>query len=123
MEISAGRGRLLTGFPEGDKAMKIKQFYAVFLAAVILLAGCGSIGKDFDASQVKRITQGTTTKQEIQNMFGEPFRTGIQNGNPVWVYEKSIYRAIGEDTTKSLIVEFDEYDVVRKYQVMSNVPE
>lgn len=103
--------------------MKIKFLYAVFLAAGIALAGCGSVGKDFDASQVKQITQGATTKQEIQNMFGEPFRTGVQNGHPVWVYEKSTYSALGKDTTKSLIVEFDDNDVVRKYQVMSNVPE
>lgn len=103
--------------------MKLKVFHAVCLAVAFLLAGCGSIGKDFDISQVKNISQGTTTKQEIQNMFGEPFRTGIQNGYPVWVYEKSTYNALGKDTTKSLIVEFDENDVVRRYQVLSNEPE
>ncbi|CAI2719028.1 outer membrane protein assembly factor BamE domain-containing protein [Nitrospina watsonii] len=100
--------------------MKINVLFAVLLAGGLTLAGCGSVGHDFDLSQTQHISQGTTTQQDIQSMFGEPFRKGIQNGHPVWVYEKSTYSAIGKDKTKSLIVEFDDQGVVRKYQVMSS---
>lgn len=84
--------------------------------------GCGTVGKDFDMEQAKTIENGKTTREDIALMFGEPFKVGVQNNHPIWVYEKSKWKAIGDDTSKSLIVEFDDNGVVRNHSIMTNEP-
>ncbi len=86
------------------------------------VAGCGTVGKDFSVEQAQAIENGKTTKEDIAQMFGEPFKTGIQNGHPIWIYERNKYKAIGDDTSKSLTVEFDDKGVVKSHQVTSNEP-
>ncbi len=87
-----------------------------------LTLGCGTVGKDFNIDQAQSIQNGKTTREDIALMFGEPFKVGVQNSHPIWVYEQNKYRAIGEDTSKSLIVEFDDNGVVRNHSIMSNEP-
>ncbi len=84
--------------------------------------GCGTHGKDFDMEQAKTIQNGKTTREDIALMFGEPFKVGVQNSHPIWVYEQSRWQAIGEGPSKSLIVEFDDNGVVRNHSIMSNEP-
>jgi len=84
--------------------------------------GCGTVGKDFDMEQAKTIENGKTTREDIALIFGEPFKVGVQNSHPIWVYEKSKWKAIGEDSSKSLIVEFDDNGVVRNHSIMTNEP-
>ena len=84
--------------------------------------GCGTVGKDFDMEQAQTIENGKTTREDIALMFGEPFKVGVQNSHPIWIYERSKYKAIGDDTSKSLIVEFDDNGVVRNHSFMSNEP-
>ena len=84
--------------------------------------GCGTVGKDFDMEQAQAIENGKTTREDIALMFGEPFKVGVQNSHPIWVYERSKYKALGDDTSKSLIVEFDDNGVVRNHSIMSNEP-
>ncbi len=84
--------------------------------------GCGTVGTDFDIEKAQSIENGKTTKEDIAQMFGEPFKTGIQNGHPIWIYERNKYKVIGDDTSKSLTVEFDDKGVVRHHTVTSNEP-
>ncbi len=84
--------------------------------------GCGTVGKDFDIEKARSIENGKTTREDIAQMFGKPFKTGIQNGHPIWIYEQSKYKAVGDDTSKSLTVEFDDNGVVKNYTVTSNEP-
>jgi len=84
--------------------------------------GCGTVGKDFDMEQAKTIENGKTTREDIALIFGEPFKVGVQNSHPIWVYEKNKWKAIGEDSSKSLIVEFDDNGVVRNHSIMTNEP-
>ncbi len=86
------------------------------------IAGCGTVGSDFSVERAQSIENGKTTKEDIAQMFGEPFKTGIQNGHPVWVYEKSKWALIGDEPSKSLIVEFDDKGVVRHHSISSNEP-
>ena len=87
------------------------------------IAGCGTMGgSDFSVERAHSIENGKTTKEDIAQMFGEPFKTGVQNGHPIWIYEQNKYRAIGDDISKSLIVEFDDKGVVRHYAISSNEP-
>lgn len=84
--------------------------------------GCGTVGKEFDIEQAKSIENGKTTREDIALIFGQPFKVGVQNSHPIWVYEESKYQVIGDGVSKSLIVEFDDNGVVRNYSIMSNDP-
>ena len=52
-------------------------------------------------------------------MFGEPFKTGIQNGQPIWIYEDHRYSAIGNDKSKDLIIIFGQDGLVKSHQFMT----
>lgn len=85
-------------------------------------AGCGTAGKNFDESKISKIVNGTTHRGEIVKMFGQPFKTGIQNGQPVWVYEYNRYNSLDSDKSKDLIIVFGPDGVVQSHQFMSNEP-
>lgn len=94
------------------------RFAALLLAC--LLAACGTVGRDFDPALAESVQNGKTTKQDVRSMFGTPFKTGIQNGDEVWVYERNVYTAIGQDTSKDFIVVFNKQGVVTSHQFMSS---
>ena len=80
------------------------------------------VGKNFDESKTKNIANGITTQAEIKIIFGKPFKTGIQNGQPVCVYEYNRYYLIDNDVSKDLIVVFSPMGVVQSHQFMTNEP-
>ena len=95
----------------------------IILVGIILLpGGCGTAGKSFDTSKVESIVNGTSTRSDIKKIFGEPFKTGIQNGQPIWVYEENHYSIIREETSKDLIIIFSPDGMVQSYQFMSSKP-
>ena len=93
---------------------------SILLGSLLTLGGCGTAGKDFNESKVSKIANGTTTRAEIRKMFGEPFKTGTQNGLPVWVYEYNLYYSIENDKSKNLVVVFGSDGVVQAHQFMSS---
>ena len=94
----------------------------IAVGIVLISNGCGTVGKSFNASKVETIVNGTTTQSDIKKMFGEPFKIGIQNGQPIWVYEDHHYSIIREETSKDLIIIFDPNGIVQSYQFMSSKP-
>jgi len=94
----------------------------ILLAALLFASGCGTAGKNFDESLYKNIVAGTTTYNEIQSMFGPPFKKGIQNGYKVWTYEYNFYNALGKNITKDIVIVFDQSGVVKSHQMMTNQP-
>ena len=95
----------------------------VIVVGIVLISnGCGTVGKSFDTSKVESIVNGITTRSDIKKMFGEPFKIGIQNGQPIWVYEDNYYSIIREETSKDLIIIFSPNGIVQSYQLMSSKP-
>ena len=94
----------------------------ILVGTILLLGGCGTAGKSFNASKIGSIVNGTTTRSDIKKIFGEPFKTGIQNGQPIWVYEDHHYSIISNDSSKDLIIVFGPNGVVQSHQFMSNKP-
>ena len=95
----------------------------IILVGIILLpGGCGTAGKSFNTSEIGSIVNGTTTRSDIKKIFGEPFKTGIQNGQPIWVYEDHHYSIISNDSSKDLIIIFGPNGVVQSHQFMSSKP-
>ena len=95
----------------------------IILVGIILLSGgCGTAGKSFNTSKIGSIVNGTTTQSDIKKIFGKPFKTGIQNGQPIWVYEDHHYSIISNDSSKDLIIVFGPNGVVQSHQFMSSKP-
>jgi hypothetical protein len=94
----------------------------IFIGVVLISNGCGTAGKNFNTSNVESIVNGTTTRPDIKKIFGEPFKTGIQNGQPVWIYEKHHYSILRDDTSEDLIIIFSSDGIVQSHQFMSSQP-
>ena len=84
-------------------------------AVMVTLVGCASFGRDFATHNVDQITIGETTRAEIQEMFGEPWRTGIEDGKRTWTYGKYRWSAFGDDETTDLVVRFNNDGTVSSY--------
>ena len=94
----------------------------IVVGIVLISSGCGTVGKSFNTSKVESIANGITTRSDIKKMFGEPFKIGIQNGQPIWVYEDHRYSIIREERSKDLIIIFKPDGIVQSYQFMSSKP-
>lgn len=82
------------------------------LAAIV---GCATVGKDFATHNVDQIRIGETTRAEIQELFGEPWRTGIEDGKRTWTYGKYKWSAFGDAETTDLVVRFSPDGTVSSY--------
>ena len=94
----------------------------IFLETAWALGGCGTVGKNFNEFKTANITSGVTTQAEIEIMFGKPFKTGLQNGQPVWIYEHNRYYLINDNTSKDLVIVFGPSGVVQSHQFMTSEP-
>lgn len=77
-----------------------------------------SMGQPFPVKQVRQIEINKTTQAEIRQMFGNPWRTGLEDGKRTWTY--------GEYSTKytrDLVIRFDDQKVVKSYSFSSSLPE
>lgn len=96
------------------------------VTAIILLAslslpfsGCmPSVGRPFPVKQVRQIEIGKTTRTDIRQMFGDPWRTGIEDGFKTWTYGEYTIKM-----TRDLIIRFDKDNVVKSYSFSSSFPE
>jgi len=91
----------------------------ISLLSAILLSGCVTVGQEFAKSRVTDIKIGQTRKQEVQDMFGQPWRIGLEDGHVTWTYGIYRYYLFGNDDTQDLLVRFDNQGVVRSYTFSS----
>ena len=103
----------------------MKRLVPLFLALLItlVLAGCGSTGKNFPVAHVDEIQNGVTTQFQILDWFGVAFKEGVRNGNPMWTYQFDTYNSlgIGKDKSKELVILFDKENIVQAYRYASNM--
>ncbi|MFQ5673015.1 MAG: hypothetical protein ACE5G9_07965 [Nitrospinales bacterium] len=102
--------------------MKHYSFYLAAALGVFLLIGCGTVGKDFPNSKVVNIKANVTTKSQILEQFGLPYKEGKQNGYTTWTYQKDTWSAFGKDSSKDLVIMFDKNGVVNAYRYTSSAP-
>ncbi|MDG5501221.1 outer membrane protein assembly factor BamE [Marinobacter sp. BGYM27] len=88
---------------------------ASILASVVLAAGCATVGKDFATHNVDQIKIDKTTRADVQEMFGEPWRTGMEDGKRTWTYGKYRWSAFSDAETTDLVVRFNEDGTVDSY--------
>lgn len=117
--------------------MKLTQHALLIatLSAATLLTGCATTGNEHLGSATQtsvqsQITQGKSTKQDVQDAFGSPNKTTFtDSGFEIWTYELAHATphainfvpivgafAHGADVRKkTLTVLFDDSGVVKKY--------
>ena len=108
--------------------MKIFSIIVLFTTMI----GCSTtyeLGRRFNAQNSQKIVIGTSTKQDIISMFGNPHKKGLANGNSVFVYTHELIKftpnmfGTHKDIAKkgnTLVIEFDKNDKVKNYYL--NVP-
>ena len=92
------------------KPLKSNYVLALILISMMIMfvSGCITLGKDFPEANVSSITIGVTTKNEISKLFGSPWLSGVQDGQPAWTYGSYDYSLFGERKAKDLVVQFDD---------------
>ena len=94
-------------------------FSALWLT--LLLAGCGSTGKNFPVLHIGNIQNGVTTQSQILDWFGLPYIEGMRNGDPMWTFQFDSWSAVGDDKSKELVLLFGQNNVVKAYRYASNM--
>ncbi len=60
--------------------------------AAAFVAGCASVGNNFDESQVSQIKKGETTESQLLEMFGAPQNRTVDSEGMTtltWIYQES----------------------------------
>ena len=100
---------------------KHRQTLFLFLC-LLILAGCVSAGKDFNVRMVPQSQLHQTTRAQIEQMFGPPWRTGVEDGKQTWSYGSYKY-GMSDTLSRDLVVRFDGKGTVSSYTFNSNYPE
>ena len=94
-------------------------------AALLLVASvaCATVGRNFDATQLSWLKNGDTTKAQILDKLGQPWRVGSDAGDQTWTYGYYQYRAFGESNSKDLVLHFDPDGKLKSYTMNTSFPE
>jgi hypothetical protein len=87
----------------------------MLIALTVILASCATVGRQFPTGDVQRIEIGKTTKQAVTDIFGPPWRIGLEDGVRTWTYGYYKYRLFGDTTTYDLVVRFNNNGIVTSY--------
>lgn len=101
----------------------MKRFAVGFgmISVFLVMIGCGSVGKDFDSTNVSAIRNNVTTQSEILDMFGTPFKEGKENGHTMWTYQLDKWNLFSDAESKDLVILFDDNNRVLAYRYTSNI--
>jgi hypothetical protein len=92
---------------------------ALLAALSLPVSGCmPSMGRPFPVQKVRQIELNKTTQAEIRQMFGDPWRTGLEDGKRTWTYGE-----YSTSFTRDLKILFDDRGVVKSYSFSSSLPE
>ncbi len=99
------------------KPLKINYVPALILISmmIIFVSGCITLGRKFPEANVSSITIGVTTKNEVRELFGSPWLSGVQDGKLAWTYGSYDYSLFGERKAKDLVVQFNDQGKVSSF--------
>lgn len=82
-----------------------------------------TVGREFPVASVGNIIIGETDREDILRMFGEPWRTGIEDGKKTWTYAHYHYSIFGPERARDLLIRFDQEGNVASYSFNTSYPE
>ena len=87
----------------------------ISLFAIWMSHGCISLGGEFPVEEIRSLTRGETTQDEVRRRFGAPWRTGLEDGQRTWTYADYHYTLFGGTRTRDLVIRFDAEGRVESY--------
>jgi hypothetical protein len=92
----------------------------ITLATLLLSAvACVSSGRDFPAAPIPNLKPGHTNQAQVRKAFGEPWRTGLEDGQRTWTYGQYRYSLFGAARARDLKLKFDPSGVLTTYTYSS----
>lgn len=101
----------------------IRRAMFLTLAASFVLPACMTVGANFPSEDFSWIVKGETTRADAQRILGEPFRVGVDSGQPTWTYGYYRYRLVGPTYTKDLVLYFNRDGTVSSFSFNTSFPE
>lgn len=95
----------------------------IAVLTLTLVYGCLSVGKGFDSEDLSWIVKNQTTKEDVYDELGEPFRVGSDSGKLTWTYGYYKYNLNGSTRTKDLTIYFNKDGTVDSYTFYTSFPE
>jgi hypothetical protein len=96
----------------------LTTFMLLAMLSLPVISCTNTMGRPFPVKQVRLIEIDKTTQAEIRQMFGDPWRTGLEDGKRTWTYgEYSLHM------TRDLVIRFNDQKVVKSYSFSSSLPE
>lgn len=91
-------------------------------ALISLVAGCATVGQPYAEHKVSELVINTTSRAQVQSMFGNPWRVGSESGQQTWTYGHYRYSLFGNDQTSDLVVRFNQEGKVASYTYNRTTP-
>ncbi len=88
---------------------------SLVVVTFLMTSGCATVGHEFPTAPVSTIKIGETTQNDIYTTFGNPWRTGLDNGMKTWTYGNYYYTLFGDGSTEDLVIKFDKNGVVASF--------
>jgi len=101
---------------------KIQLNTAGFITLFFLAACYGTVGNNFDSSQIKSIQSNVTSQEEIFERFGAPFKKGVESDQTMWTYQFDKWNTVGPAQSKDLVILFDNKNIVKAYRYTTSNP-
>lgn len=89
--------------------------------AAVLAAGCATVGRDFPGDFAAGIELNRTTRAQVEQALGPPFRRGLDSGLPTATYLYYRVGLFGRPVTKDLTVTYAPDGTVTAYTFNSNL--
>ena len=109
----------------------MKKLWAILAISSIYLGGCAfssiSHGTEISEKELGEIKPGITTKKDIYKTFGEPTKS-LEGGSLLffsWTRGGAVaFMGLGshETETKSLMIEFDDSNIVKDFRLTRGSP-
>jgi len=114
-----------------------KTIVIALLTSILFLSACSSVGnkaiqKENKQTISQKLTEGKTTKSEVQLELGEPSSISFtDSGNEVWTYRftrskakfqtyipiVNLFSSAASVKTKEIVILFDKDNIVSKYSM------
>ncbi|MBN1596238.1 hypothetical protein JW933_09960 [candidate division FCPU426 bacterium] len=100
--------------------MNKKIVLGCLCVGVLLAAGCVTVGRTFKEDYVSKIVIGQTTRAEIEQQLGVPFRTGVDSGDLTATYMYYHLGLFSRPVTTDLKITYSSQNKVKAYVFDSN---